>query len=76
VRIFHEAEAIIALACSLASNELNLRFATRTQRLSQVHRTMDQAYQDKLDGKISEEFWKAIRFDLSKGENRGMVRPA
>src|SRR5258707_1443205 len=27
------------------------------QRLSQVHRRMDQAYQDKLDGKISEEFW-------------------
>jgi site-specific DNA recombinase len=27
------------------------------QRLAQVHRRMDQAYQDKLDGKISEEFW-------------------
>jgi site-specific DNA recombinase len=26
-------------------------------RLAQVHRRMDQAYQDKLDGKISEEFW-------------------
>jgi site-specific DNA recombinase len=30
------------------------RFA---QRLAQVRRRMDQAYQDKLDGKISEEFW-------------------
>jgi hypothetical protein len=30
------------------------RFA---QRSAQVHRRMDQAYQDKLDGKISEEFW-------------------
>jgi site-specific DNA recombinase len=27
------------------------------QRLTQVHRRLDQAYQDKLDGKISEEFW-------------------
>ncbi len=27
------------------------------QRLSQVHRRMDQAYTDKVDGKISEEFW-------------------
>jgi site-specific DNA recombinase len=27
------------------------------QRLAQLHRRMDQAYQDKLDGKISEEFW-------------------
>ncbi len=26
-------------------------------RLALVHRRMDQAYQDKLDGKISEEFW-------------------
>jgi hypothetical protein len=28
------------------------------QRLAQVHRRMDQAYQDKLDGKIREEFWE------------------
>ena len=28
-----------------------------SQRRSQVHRRMDRAYQDKLDGKISEEFW-------------------
>jgi len=27
------------------------------QRLAQVHRRMDQAYQDKLDGKIREDFW-------------------
>jgi site-specific DNA recombinase len=27
------------------------------QRLDQVQRRMDRAYQDKLDGKISEEFW-------------------
>jgi site-specific DNA recombinase len=27
------------------------------QRLAQIHRRMDQAYQDKLDSKISEEFW-------------------
>ena len=27
------------------------------QRLAQVHRRLDQAYQDKLDGKISEELW-------------------
>jgi hypothetical protein len=27
------------------------------QRQSEVHRRMDEAYQDKLDGKISGEFW-------------------
>ncbi len=27
-------------------------------RLAQVHRRMDQAYQDKLDGKIREDFWE------------------
>jgi hypothetical protein len=27
------------------------------QRIAQVNRRMDQAYLDKLDGKISEEFW-------------------
>jgi site-specific DNA recombinase len=27
------------------------------QRLAQLHRRMDQAYTDKLDGRISEEFW-------------------
>ena len=27
------------------------------QRLALIHRRMDQAYQDKLDSKISEEFW-------------------
>jgi site-specific DNA recombinase len=29
-----------------------------SQRLAQVHRRMDLAYQDKLDGKISEDFWE------------------
>jgi site-specific DNA recombinase len=29
-----------------------------SQRLAQVHRRMDQAYQDKLDGKIREDFWE------------------
>jgi site-specific DNA recombinase len=53
------------------------------QRLSQVHRRLDQAYQDKLDGKISEEFWtrksgewqaeeKQIRISMQGLE---MVRP-
>jgi site-specific DNA recombinase len=28
------------------------------QRLAQVHRRLDQAYQDKLDGKITEELWE------------------
>ena len=40
------------------------------QRLGQVHRRMDQAYQDKLDGKISEEFWMRKSAEWQEEENR------
>jgi site-specific DNA recombinase len=40
------------------------------QRLSQVHRRMDQAYQDKLDGKISEEFWMRKSGEWQAEENQ------
>jgi hypothetical protein len=40
------------------------------QRLGQVHRRMDQAYQDKLDGKISEEFWMRKSAEWQAEENQ------
>jgi hypothetical protein len=41
-----------------------------SQRLSQVHRRMDQAYQDKLAGKISEEFWMRKSGEWQNEENQ------
>jgi hypothetical protein len=41
-----------------------------TQRLSQVQRRLDQAYQDKLDGKISEEFWMRKSGEWQTEENQ------
>ena len=43
------------------------RFA---QRLAQVQRRMDQAYQHKLDGKISEEFWTRKSAEWQTEETR------
>jgi site-specific DNA recombinase len=40
------------------------------QRLAQAHRRMDQAYQDKLDGKISEEFWMRRSTEWQAEENQ------
>ena len=40
------------------------------QRLAQVHHRMDQAYQDKLDGKISEEFWNRKSAEWEAEENQ------
>jgi site-specific DNA recombinase len=40
------------------------------QRLSQVHRRMDQAYTDKVDGKISEEFWNRKSEEWQGEENQ------
>jgi site-specific DNA recombinase len=40
------------------------------QRLSQVQRRMDQAYTDKLDGKISEEFWVRKSKEWQEEANR------
>src|SRR5581483_1720466 len=40
------------------------------QRLSAVRRRMDQAYQDKLDGKIPEEFWERRMSEWSADEQR------
>jgi site-specific DNA recombinase len=49
------------------------RFA---QRLAQVHRRMDQAYQDKLDAKISEEFWarKSAEWQAEETQIRGSIQ--
>jgi hypothetical protein len=43
---------------------------TLTQRLAQTQRRMDQAYQDKLDGKISEEFWMRKSGEWQAEENQ------
>jgi site-specific DNA recombinase len=45
------------------------------QRLAQVHRRMDQAYQDKLDGKIREEFWerKSVEWQAEENEIRASL---
>ena len=40
------------------------------QRLEEVHRRMDQAYTDKLDGKISEDFWQRKMIDWQAEENK------
>jgi len=48
-------------------NQQSVRFA---QRLTQVRRRMDQAYQDKLDGKISEEFWMRKSLEWQAEENQ------
>jgi hypothetical protein len=46
------------------------------QRLAQVHRRMDQAYQDKLDGKISEEFWmrKSVEWQAEENQIRASLQ--
>lgn len=46
------------------------------QRLAQLHRRMDQAYQDKLDGKISEEFWarKSAEWQTEEGQTLASIR--
>ena len=46
------------------------------QRLAQVHRRMDQAYQDKLDGKISEEFWlrKSVEWQAEESQIRASMQ--
>jgi site-specific DNA recombinase len=46
------------------------------QRLAQVHRRMDQAYQDKLDGKIGEEFWarKSAEWQAEEQQILGSVQ--
>jgi site-specific DNA recombinase len=46
------------------------------QRLALVQRRMDQAYQDKLDGKISEEFWarKSSEWQLEEHQVVGSIQ--
>lgn len=40
------------------------------QRLSAVRRRMDQAYQDKLDGKIPQEFWQRKMLEWTEAESQ------
>ncbi len=45
-------------------------------RLAQIQRRMDQAYQDKLDGKISEEFWtrKSAEWQVEETQIRESIQ--
>jgi site-specific DNA recombinase len=45
-------------------------------RLNQVRRRLDQAYQDKLDGKISEEFWSRKTSEWQLEENQILASKA
>jgi len=47
-----------------------------TSRLALVQRRLDQAYQDKLDGKISEEFWirKSTEWQAEENQIRASLR--
>ena len=57
-------EVLVALQQSLTQdqvrieNESAIQRASLAQRLAAVRKRMDQAYQDKLDGKIPEDFWE------------------
>jgi site-specific DNA recombinase len=54
-------------------SQQSARFA---QRLALVHRRMDQAYQDKLDAKISDEFWmrKSAEWQAEETQIRESIR--
>ena len=47
-----------------------------TSRLALIHRRMDQAYQDKLDGKITEEFWtrKSVEWQTEENQIRASIQ--
>jgi Recombinase zinc beta ribbon domain/Recombinase len=51
-------------------NEAAIHRTALEQRLSAVRRRMDQGYQDKLDGKIPEEFWERKMSEWSAEEQR------
>ena len=54
-------------------NELVAQRQILEQRISSVRRRMDQSYQDKLDGKISEEFWERNMREWSDAELQGLA---
>jgi hypothetical protein len=61
---------------SLERDQLRMRNVAATERarleqqLDAVRRRMDQAYTDKLDGKISEEFWQRKMIEWQADEQR------
>ena len=69
-------EAAARIEQSLAHDQLrqkSLASAERTcleQRLESVRRRIDQAYTDKLDGKISEDFWQRKMIEWQAEEQR------
>jgi site-specific DNA recombinase len=51
-------------------NRVASESARREQRLDAVRRRIDQAYTDKLDGKISEDFWQRKMIEWQAEEQR------
>jgi hypothetical protein len=51
-------------------NECSAQRQRLEQRLAIVRRRMDQAYSDKLDGKIPEDFWERKRLDWRSEEHQ------
>src|SRR5262249_22698167 len=72
-------EILLSLQQSLTSDqikiesELGMQRQTWEQRLASVRRRMDQSYQDKLDGKISEEFWDRNMKEWREAELQGLT---
>jgi site-specific DNA recombinase len=53
-----------------ARNRSTVERANLEKQLAALHRRMDGAYTDKLDGRISEEFWDRTRVNLEQQEMR------
>jgi site-specific DNA recombinase len=54
-------------------NQVSVQRSLLQQRLSALRRRMDQAYQDKLDGKIPEEFWERKMAEWTEDEREVMA---
>jgi hypothetical protein len=72
-------EILLSLQQSLScdqnrlESEVGMQRQALEQRLSSVRRRMDQSYQDKLDGKISDEFWERNMKEWSEAELQGLA---
>jgi hypothetical protein len=58
---------------SESASKLNTERSRLEARLSKVRQRMDKAYEDKVDGKISEDFWKRTMEDWRTEEQQVQV---
>ena len=69
-------DVLARIETTLESDQLRMRNqaaserARLKERIKAVHRRMDQAYTDKLDGKITEEFWQRRQVEWHSEEQR------